>query len=272
MNDETSRRPARSRAGRPVLTADTDIGRGPRRGVVCPGEGALRAERRGAAWRWGRLVTGRVEPSRGASLVAPRRDNIRFGAAVYGSFLVASVVGVAFEAGQDARFMTTTAFGSALVFWLAHWWSEVIGEQICGRRGVPTSRRARHRRASGRWSRRPSFPRSSSRSLGPACGRARRAPSSRSPRPFSRSWGGRWSPAVAPEDLAARRPLRRDPSNARYRAAASREGGSLRPKLGEAAAARSALETSSPRSVAHAHLGAPAREGVDAAPASGNVE
>ncbi len=26
--------------------------------------------------------------------------------------------------------MTTTAFGSALVFWLAHWWSEVIGEQI----------------------------------------------------------------------------------------------------------------------------------------------
>jgi hypothetical protein len=56
--------------------------------------------------------------------------NVRFGAAVYGSFLVASVVGVAFETGQDARFMTTTAFGSALVFWLAHWWSEMIGEQI----------------------------------------------------------------------------------------------------------------------------------------------
>jgi hypothetical protein len=64
--------------------------------------------------------------------VAPesRPANIRFGAAVYGSFLVASVVGVAFEAGQDARFMTTTAFGSALLFWLAHWWSEVLGEQI----------------------------------------------------------------------------------------------------------------------------------------------
>jgi hypothetical protein len=46
------------------------------------------------------------------------------------AFLVASVVGVAFEAGQDAHVMTTTAFGSALVFWLAHWWSEVIGEQI----------------------------------------------------------------------------------------------------------------------------------------------
>ena len=59
-----------------------------------------------------------------------RPANIRFGAAVYGSFLVASVIGVAFEAGQDARFMTMTAFGSALVFWLAHWWSEVIGEQI----------------------------------------------------------------------------------------------------------------------------------------------
>jgi hypothetical protein len=60
----------------------------------------------------------------------PRGANIRFGAAVYGSFLVASVVGLAFETGQDARVMTTTAFGSALVFWLAHWWSEVIGEQI----------------------------------------------------------------------------------------------------------------------------------------------
>ena len=59
-----------------------------------------------------------------------RPVSVRFGAAVYGSFLVASVVGVAFEAGQDARFMTTTAFGSALVFWLAHWWSEVLGEQI----------------------------------------------------------------------------------------------------------------------------------------------
>ena len=59
-----------------------------------------------------------------------RPANIRFGAAVYGSFLVASVIGVAFETGQDARFMTTAALGSALVFWLAHWWSEMIGEQI----------------------------------------------------------------------------------------------------------------------------------------------
>ena len=40
------------------------------------------------------------------------------------------MIGVAYEAGQDARFMTTTAFGSSLVFWLAHWWSEMLGEQI----------------------------------------------------------------------------------------------------------------------------------------------
>jgi hypothetical protein len=59
-----------------------------------------------------------------------RGANVRFGAAVYGSFLVASVVGLAFETGQDARLLTTTAFGSAVVFWLAHWWSEVLGEQI----------------------------------------------------------------------------------------------------------------------------------------------
>jgi hypothetical protein len=43
---------------------------------------------------------------------------------------VASVVGLAFETGQDAHFITAAAFGSALVFWLAHWWSDVIGEQI----------------------------------------------------------------------------------------------------------------------------------------------
>jgi hypothetical protein len=59
-----------------------------------------------------------------------RRTSVHFGAAVYGSFLVASVVGLAYESGQDARVMTTTALASALVFWLAHWWSDVIGEQI----------------------------------------------------------------------------------------------------------------------------------------------
>ena len=73
-------------------------------------------------------MTARAEPTRRA-LLAARRD-VHFGAAVYGSFLVASLVGVAFEAGQDARAMTTLAFTSALVFGLAHWWSEVIGEQI----------------------------------------------------------------------------------------------------------------------------------------------
>ena len=59
-----------------------------------------------------------------------RSGKVRFGAAIYGSFLVASVVAVAFEAGREARFMTIAALGSALVFWLAHWWSEVLGEQI----------------------------------------------------------------------------------------------------------------------------------------------
>ncbi|MFD1507069.1 hypothetical protein FE374_03435 [Georgenia yuyongxinii] len=58
------------------------------------------------------------------------RASMRFGAAVYGSFLVASVVGLAFEAGRDAREMTLSAFGSMLVFWLAHWWSEVVGARI----------------------------------------------------------------------------------------------------------------------------------------------
>ena len=59
---------------------------------------------------------------------------IRYGAAVYGSFLVASVVGLAYETGESARTMTATAFGSMLIFWLAHAWSEILGENIAASR------------------------------------------------------------------------------------------------------------------------------------------
>ena len=55
--------------------------------------------------------------------------DVRFGAAVYGSFLVASVVGVAYEAGAGARTITVALLGSMLVFWAAHVWSEVVGER-----------------------------------------------------------------------------------------------------------------------------------------------
>lgn len=58
------------------------------------------------------------------------RGDVRFGAAVYGSFLTASAVGLTFEAGHDARAMTMTVLTSMLVLWLAHWWSEVVGAQI----------------------------------------------------------------------------------------------------------------------------------------------
>ena len=53
-----------------------------------------------------------------------------FGAAVYGSLLVASVVGIAYEAGQSAATMTATAASSMVVFWAAHTWSEALGERV----------------------------------------------------------------------------------------------------------------------------------------------
>ena len=56
--------------------------------------------------------------------------DVRFGAAVYGSFLAASVIGVAYESGAAARTMTASLLGSMLVFWAAHVWSEVVGERI----------------------------------------------------------------------------------------------------------------------------------------------
>jgi hypothetical protein len=68
--------------------------------------------------------------------VESRGANIRFGAAVYGSFLVASVVGVAFEAGQDVRAMTATAFGSMRVSWLG------TGSRRSSARRSPPARRS----------------------------------------------------------------------------------------------------------------------------------
>ena len=76
---------------------------------------------------------------------------IRYGAAVYGSFLVASVVGLAYETGESVRTMTATAFGSMLIFWLAHAWSEILGENIAASRDPVGPKEARlleqHRRA-----------------------------------------------------------------------------------------------------------------------------
>ncbi len=69
----------------------------------------------------------------GPQLPPVLRRDVRFGAAVYGTFLAASIVGVAYESGAGARTMTLSLLGSMLVFWAAHVWSEVVGERI--RRG-----------------------------------------------------------------------------------------------------------------------------------------
>ena len=77
-------------------------------------------------------------PREFAPLALTRPREVRFGAAVYGSFLAASVVGVAFEAGESARSMTASLCASMLVFWLAHVWSDALGEHIAaGRRFQP---------------------------------------------------------------------------------------------------------------------------------------
>ena len=56
--------------------------------------------------------------------------DVRFGAAVYGSFLAASVIGVAYESGAAARAMTVSLLGSMLVYWAAHVWSDAVDERI----------------------------------------------------------------------------------------------------------------------------------------------
>lgn len=68
--------------------------------------------------------------NRHTDLPAILQRDVRFGAAVYGSFLAASVVGVAFESGAGGRAMTASLLGSMLIFWFAHVWSEVVGGRI----------------------------------------------------------------------------------------------------------------------------------------------
>jgi uncharacterized membrane protein len=52
------------------------------------------------------------------------------GSAVYGSILVAALVGAMFEESADARSMTLSLLGSIVILWIAHVWSAVIGERV----------------------------------------------------------------------------------------------------------------------------------------------
>ena len=75
-------------------------------------------------------ATSSPAPRASAELPPILDRDVRFGAAVYGSFLVASVIGVAYESGAGARTMTAALLGSMLVFWATHVWSDVVGERI----------------------------------------------------------------------------------------------------------------------------------------------
>ena len=64
-------------------------------------------------------------------LGSPSRE-FDYAAAVYGSVVATALVGATFEAQLDARTMTLTLLTTALVFWLAHVWSEVMGVRLAG--------------------------------------------------------------------------------------------------------------------------------------------
>jgi hypothetical protein len=69
-------------------------------------------------------------PRASADLPSVLGRDVRFGAAVYGSFLAASVIGVAYESGAGARTMTASLLGSMLVYWAAHVWSDGVDDRI----------------------------------------------------------------------------------------------------------------------------------------------
>ena len=58
------------------------------------------------------------------------RGRYQYGPAVYGSVLATSLIGSMFEEQASARIMTLTLVSSILIFWIAHAWSEVVGERL----------------------------------------------------------------------------------------------------------------------------------------------
>jgi hypothetical protein len=75
-------------------------------------------------------ATSSPAPPASADLPPILDRDVRFGAAVYGSFLAATVIGVAYESGAGARTMTASLLGSMLVYWAAHVWSDAVDERI----------------------------------------------------------------------------------------------------------------------------------------------
>ncbi len=67
-----------------------------------------------------------------------QRDH--FSAAVYGSILVAALVGAMFEEQASARTMTLSLAATVVVFWISHAWSEVVGERLARGRLFDTAR------------------------------------------------------------------------------------------------------------------------------------
>lgn len=56
----------------------------------------------------------------------PPRREVDYGAAVYGSVLVAALVAAEFESDVEARAMTLMLLATTIVFWLAHVWSDAL--------------------------------------------------------------------------------------------------------------------------------------------------
>jgi hypothetical protein len=75
-------------------------------------------------------ATSSPAPPASADLPPILDRDVRFGAAVYGSFLAATVIGVAYESGAGARTITASLLGSMLVYWAAHVWSDAVGKRI----------------------------------------------------------------------------------------------------------------------------------------------
>jgi hypothetical protein len=68
------------------------------------------------------------------------RRTYEFSSAVYGSILVAALVGAMFEERASAQTMTLSLVGSIMILWVAHVWSKVIGERVAAGRLFDSSR------------------------------------------------------------------------------------------------------------------------------------
>jgi predicted small integral membrane protein len=62
-----------------------------------------------------------------------RAADFRYGTAIYGTIVATALIGALLPQDVPARAMTVSPLATSVVLWVAHAWSEAVGERVAGR-------------------------------------------------------------------------------------------------------------------------------------------